>query len=134
MAFEGYLCKCGTTIVPAKFIEMGTYKSTPNMRFEKKALRDANVLLHRVTAKNTKSIFGWQVPSIDETEKAELLNIFKNAYTIELQRKLTAKYWNMEDGEYKIVDVYLADIEYTVNYHTNNNIFYKPFQIDFVQY
>lgn len=134
MAFQGYLIKCGTTEIPSKFINEKTFVATPNMRFEKKAQRDANVLLHRVTSPNVKQVISFQTTPMNEAEKTELLNIFKNAYTIEIQRKLPISYWNIENGEYKNANCYIADIEYTIRQHTDNDVFYEPFTVNFVEY
>lgn len=134
MAFQGYLLKCGTTQIPNKYINEKTFVATPNTRFETKAQRDANVLLHRVTSPNTKQVISFQTTPMNESEKTELLNIFKNAYTIEIQRKLPITYWNIESGEYKTATCYIADIEYTIRQITSTDVYYEPFTINFVEY
>ena len=134
MAFGGYLIKCGNTEIPSNFINEKTFVATPNMRFEKKAQRDANVLLHRVTSPNVKQVISFQTTPMNESEKSQLLTIFKNAYTIDIQRKLPITYWNIEDGAYKTITCYIADIEYTIRQITSNDVYYEPFTVNFIEY
>lgn len=134
MAFEGWLIKFGGTAVPNKYLEK--YKDTPNQRIELSAYRDETVMLHRETSPNYKSKIVIPIRKLYLGEKIVLKAIIDSGIISEVERKVSATYWNSEEMAYKSGVFYMPDIEYTISHVDERklNMVYEPFEIQLIEY
>ena len=134
MAFEGWLIKFGSTVLPNKYLEK--YKDKPNQRLELDASRDATVLLHRQTSPNYKTSLTVPIRELYLGEKIVLKAIIDAGMLNERERQVSVTYWNDEVMDYASGTFYIADIEYTIK-HVNErklDILYEPFEIQLTEY
>jgi hypothetical protein len=137
-AFKGYLLRATKTNTrfPAKYIEEGTWSSTPNQREEIKAYRDDNTRdLYRVTAKGKKSIFSFSTrPNLHLADKIVIQNFFyENESNVE-ERKINLEYWDDDNNTYKTGDFYRPNMPFKIIQYSNDDIIYDSFDFDFVEY
>lgn len=116
--FKGYLLKAGNSnkLFPHEYINIGTYKATPNQREEIEAYRDDYTRdLTRVTAEGmkTKIVFS-TAEDITLEQKIEIQDFFKSCMVDKKERKIYLTYWDDEDNIYETSYFYLPDIQYTV--------------------
>ena len=107
MAFSGYLIKVlGNTDaeVPLNCMKLDSYKATPSQRMESDAGRSVTGLLHRTTVAHTSSKIEFETPPMTNTEVQALLDIFRNRWSDEQQRRLDIEYYNEEEVQYQIGD------------------------------
>lgn len=129
MAFNGYLLKIGTSIFPSSFIQLDTYKSTPNQILDLDSYTDSNGILHRniLPARATKIEFNTPILTLDR--KMALQALLPSSRV-----KFTLQYWNDDTNSYKTGDFYIPDITYEIKRHTSNNIWYNPVRIAMIDY
>lgn len=134
MAFQGWLVKFGSTVLPNGYLEK--YKETPNQRVELSSYRDQAVLLHRETSPNFKSKIVIPIRKLYLGEKITLKAIVDSGIVNATERKVSVTYWNSEDMDYKTGTFYMPDIEYTISRIDPNrlNIVYEPFEIQLIEY
>ena len=134
--FEGYLLKAGNKKFPNKYIQWGSYSSTPNQREEIKAFRNDNTRdLIRKTAQGTKTSIVFTTKSrLSLSEKKEIQEFFTDHESNALERKITLTYWNDEENRYKEGSFYRPDITFVIRSITNNNIYYQGFDIELIEY
>lgn len=139
MAFNGYLIKAGGAngdVIPLDKIKLSSYKSSPNQRMETEAGRSVTGLLHRTTVEHTSTKIEFETPPMTNTERTALMGLIKRHFTNERERKLSIEYYNEEDDDYAIAEVYMPDIDYTilrVDTRTNT-VYYDSFRIAFIEY
>lgn len=136
--FNGYLLKAvaTNTIFPNKYLVYEGWDATPNQREEIKAIRDDNTRdLFRITAQGTKNSLTFTVKSgLHLADKIIIQKFFTDAEVNHLERKIELEYWNDEDNEYKTAYFYRPDIKFTMKKITKDDIIYKEFTIDLVEY
>lgn len=137
--FEGWLIKFGSVVLPNSFLLAEGWESTPNQRVELDAYRDSAVLLHRVTADNTKSKIKLNIREMTLQERIALNNVINIASlprADKKQRRVTCTYWNDEMLEYVTGVFYISDITYVI-YRVDEiekDIEYNPFTITLTEY
>lgn len=139
MAYAGYLIKLGGssgTILPMKYIAAESYSCTPNQRMESKATRSVTGLLHRTTVEHTASKIEFNTPPLTNADIGALNTLFQSAFTNALQRELKIYYYDMESDTYKIADVYMPDVQFTINRvdNVNNIVYYNSVRYAFIEY
>ena len=138
--FKGYLMKAGNsnTIFPHKYINISTYKATPNQREEIEAYRDDYTRdLHRLTADGMKSKITFStVENITLEEKIEIQDFFNSCMVDKKERKVYLTYWDDEDNIYETSYFYYPDIQYTINKldRENNTIIYATLDYSLTEY
>lgn len=136
--FRGYLLRAvaTNTIFNNHYILYETWNCTPNQREEIKAYRDDNTRdLYRITAQGTKTALSFTIKSgLHLSDKMAIQEFFTNAEINHLERKIQLEYWNDEDNEYKIAYFYRPDIKFTMRKVTDDDIIYKEFDIDLIEY
>lgn len=114
MAFEGYLLKFGSAILPNDFLGYDEYTSTPNQRTELESFRDLNNLLHRDTSPNVKTKIDFTTKPLFLHEKQALQAVFASGLIDKRQRKYNVTYWNDEENAYKTGVFYMPDADYKI--------------------
>lgn len=69
--YKGYLVMFGNTQLPNSFLTR--YRSTPDQRIEKKAWRDNNESLQRVTSPNFKTTLNLELRPLSQRERICLI-------------------------------------------------------------
>ena len=149
MAFAGYLLKYSYTsiggtytdvIFPHNYIQLESWKSTPNQREEIRAYRDENTRnLTRVTASGKKSIFSFKTrPNLHLVEKQAIQTFFTQG---EIrtggdanERKIKLTFWNEETNDYQTGWFYRPNMEFPIIKITNSDIIYGALDFSFVEY
>lgn len=139
MAYNGYLIKLGGssgTVLPLTYMRLESYSCTPNQRMEAKADRSITGLLQRTTVEHTATKIEFETPILTNAQAVALYSMISNHFTNNLERKLTIYYYDMETDSYKSGDVYVPDIQYTINRidNSNNIVYYNPIRIAFIEY
>lgn len=135
--FGGWLLKFGGQVFPHEYIKKGGWKSTPNQRLENDPWSDTKGYLHRdVMDHNRTKIEFETVDDLTLEEKIQCQNIINNAITNKAERKGKITYWNDETNTYEDAEVYIPDIDFTVNEidKKRNMIFYASIRIALIEY
>ena len=140
--FRGYLIKAVLTnqIFPLKYINEGSWSSTPKQREEIKAYRDDNTRdLTRITAEGMKSVFAFQTrKNLHLEDKIAIQNFFVSAENDHHQRRVTLQYWNDETNQYETADFYRPDMDFPIlriiDDGVNSDIIYGQLKLEFVEY
>ena len=139
MGYMGYLIKLGGSngsLLPLKYMAIGSYKCTPDQRMEAKATRSVTGLLHRTTVEHTASKIEFTTPVITNTDLNQLLQLFRQHFTNTLERKIKINYYDHETDSYKNADCYMPDTDYTISRidSETNIIYYEPVRFAFIEY
>ena len=125
----------GSMPLPNSFLKR--YVSTPDQRTEKKAWRDNNNNLQRVTSPNFKSTLKLEIRPLSQKEK-DLFNSIKGNGLIDVdQRKYSVRYWNLDTGVYGSGDFYVPDTEFAISHIADNDtgeMFYESFTLEKIDY
>lgn len=137
--FLGWLIKFGEVELPNSFILADGWESTPNQRVELDAYRDANVLLHRETAENSKTKMKLNIREMTLVERIafdKVIGLSELPNPDKKQRRVYVTYWNDETLTYTSGIFYISDTTYTIHYvdEENNDIEYNSFSITLVEY
>ena len=133
--YNGYLLKFGSTQLPNSFIN--EYVSTPNQRTEKKAWRDNNEALQRVTSPNFKTTLKVAIRAMSLGERDRLDSIKASGLTNATERKYQVTYWNLETSDYASGYFYIPDTEYSIQHIADNDhgeMYYKAFTLEMIEY
>lgn len=149
MAFAGYLLKYTYTptggtatdvFFPHKYIQLQSWKSTPNQREEIRAYRDENTRnLTRVTASGRKSVFSFKTrPNLHLAEKQEIQDFFTQGESRTGgnadERKIRLTFWNEESNSYQSGWFYRPNMEFPIIKITDSDIIYGVLDFSFVEY
>lgn len=88
--YKGYLVMFGNTQLPNSFLTR--YRSTPDQRIEKKAWRDNNESLQRVTSPNFKTTLNLELRPLSQREKDLFNSIKANGLQDATQKKYRVIY------------------------------------------
>lgn len=137
MAFAGYLLKLGGasgTVFPNDLILFDTYKITPNSRLDLDSKRDSTGTLHRTVLSHTATHLKFSLREMDLAEHDAILAIIHNTMSSTQERKVTVQYWDDEWSDYKTGTFYWPDMEFTIRYIQENNIFYGELELELIEY
>ena len=135
--FQGWLLKFGTQEFPQEFIKKSGWKSTPNQRLENDPWSDTKGYLHRdVLPHNRTKIEFETVDDLTLDEKIRIQNVMNSAITNKAERKGKITYWNDETNTYTNAEVYIPDIDFTINEIDKKRgmIFYDSIRIALIEY
>ncbi len=137
--FEGWLIKFGEVVLPNSYLLADGWESTPNQRMEADAYRDANMLLHRETSENFKSLITLNVREMTLEEMTAFKNVIGLATlpgSDKKERRVTVTYWNDETMMYATGTFYMPDIKYSIHYVDEEecDIEYNPFTVELIEY
>jgi len=140
--WKGYLIQARKTkddpweTFPMKYINETSYKTAPNQREEIKAYRNENTRdLTRVTAAGKKTEIAFETrENLHLKDKIKIQKFFTDNENNKSQRRITLRYWNEEDNEYKIGDFYRIDITFTIKKVSDTDIIYDKVAVDLIEY
>ena len=112
--YRGYLVMFGNTQLPNSFLTR--YRSTPDQRIEKKAWRDNNESLQRVTSPNFKTTLNLEIRPLSQGEKDLFNSIKANGLMDATQRKYRVTFWNLDTCEYGTGSFYIPDTEFAIDH------------------
>ena len=133
MAFSGYLIKFIKTnsLFPHRFIEHGTYKSTPLARSELKKYRDNNNTEHVVVSPNYKTKIEFSTYDLNLSQMQTLRSAVFSAIDNQQLRKIQLEYWDDELMDYRTAWFRMSDLTYPVDVIKPNDIKYNAIQFLF---
>jgi len=135
VAYANYLLKANGTEITPGYIQLDTYKVTPNQRLELSAERDTDGVLIRSTVSNRPTKIEFKTPSLTSTQMAALMTILTNAYSSVAERKLSLNYYVPDLNAYQTGNFYVPDIDYTIYRIVNSSTLqYDPTRIAFIEY
>ena len=133
--YRGYLVMFGNTQLPNSFLTR--YRSTPDQRIEKKAGRDNNESLQRVTSPNFKTTLNLELRPLSQREKDLFNSIKSNGLQDATQKKYRVTYWNLDTCVYGTGSFYIPDTEFAIDHIADNDIgemYYEKVTIEMIQY
>lgn len=133
--YKGYLVMFGNTQLPNSFLTR--YRSTPDQRIEKKAWRDNNESLQRVTSPNFKTTLNLEIRPLSQGEKDLFNSIKANGLMDATQRKYRVTFWNLDTCEYGTGSFYIPDTEFAIDHIADNDtgeMYYEKVTIEMIQY
>lgn len=134
MAYEGYLIKVGTYTVPFNYISAKSFKCGIKGQ-DLDSTRNANGIAQRDALENEAIKVEWDVPApIEENEVRKLMDAIQGQYIQKYEKKAPITAWMPEIGKYVVMDCYMPDVEYAVDYADERDISYESFRIAFIGY
>lgn len=139
MAYAGYLIKLGGsggTILPAKYIALDSYKSTPNQRMEAQATRSVTGILHRTTVEHKATKIEFTTPMLTNSDVRDLNNLLGSHFINALERKIVINYYDQETDSYRNATCYMPDVDYTINRidTATDTVYYDGIRYAFIEY
>lgn len=109
MAYNGYLLKIGSYVVPSKYIKAESYSSYVNMQ-DVDPWADADGLAHRTAVELKALKVEFETPPLmTRTQLNELLNGIQNNYISAKERTVNVTAYIPEYDDYVTQKAYLAD-------------------------
>lgn len=135
--FAGYLLKFGSKELPNKYIVWEGVTTSPDMRTEAEAWRNANNELQRSTyTKYTSKIEFNTREGLTDDDIAEMYKIMSTSLENEVEQKYKITYWDDKTGTYKSGSFYLSDPSFKIKKIVESppQIIYKSIRFAFIEY
>ena len=132
MAFDGYLIKVGSYILPNKYIQEKTYSAKVNT-IDEDSYNDNNGILHRNVIQKIPIVKANTV-SLSQAEVDAIMSSFRSNYSVANERKASVSVWIPELGKYVTQDMYLSDIDFVIDVIKDGVPMYEPFELRFNGY
>lgn len=127
--FKGYLLKnTAVGIIPNSFLQANGYSCTPNQQSDRNTYIDEEGLLHRDVLPHTSTKIEFNTPPLHLADKITFQKYFPSRTTVELE------YWNDETNDYETGTFYVPSIQFSYYMVRNNDIFYNPIRVAFIEY
>lgn len=134
MAYQGFLLQLGDYKVPHSFIKAESYKTTYNSQdLDSYVDNDGYLHMNRLAHFRPKVEFETP-PLLTETKKEILMSNIRRNYINADERRLNAKIWVPELGQYVEDEVYLSDTEYSIYGTYDEEIKYNQFRLAFISF
>ena len=135
MAYANSLLKAGGVEITLPYIQLASYKVSPNQRLETSAERDTDGLLVRATLSHTPSKIEFTTPALVSSDVEALMSILSTAYTTAAERKLSLNYYVPDLDAYQTGNFYVPDITFTIYREISSTVLqYEPIRIAFIEY
>lgn len=132
MAFENYLVKVGTYSIPLKYVKEKSYKAKVNT-LDLDSHNDANGILHRTVIQKI-PVVTIQTLELTESEWNAIWRGMSQNFSIADERRASVSVWVPEWGRYVTQDMYLSDMEITIQEIVNGTIKYNSIQLSWKGY
>lgn len=133
MAYQGYLVKIGTYIVPFEWIVAKTFKQTLYGQ-DLGSYNDANGHLQRDALEERVPKVEWNTPECSDSTFENLMSNIRANYTNTTEKKVSATVWVQELNSYVTQEMYLADVSFTINYADEHEVQYDKVRLGFIGY
>lgn len=133
MSYQGYLVKVGNYKIPNDFISAETYVAYKSVQ-DLDSYRDANGHLHREALSHVPCKAEFETPSLTASEFAKTMQGIKSNFTNSLEKKASVTIFIPEDNDYITQDMYMPDINVTIDSVLNGDLLYKPVRLAFIGY
>lgn len=135
MAFNGYLLSLNGTQFPLSYMNWESYKVVPNRRTDLNSAQNANGELVRYVVEHTRSTIEFETRPMWNADVDAMMRLIRNAYSNELEKKVSITYFCPDINDYKTGDFYLSpNTEFQILKIENNKLKYKPIKLYFVEY
>lgn len=134
MAYSGFLIRAGEYQIPIEYISCQTYKVTRSVQ-DLNSYRDSNGELHREALEHTLEKVEFEtVPRLYGDEMEKLIKGISDNYIIPGERKVLATVFIPELNDYVTREMYVPDIQFTIDDATSTDIWYGSSKISFIAY
>lgn len=127
MEFKGYLLKINDMIVPNKFINITTYKATPNRKRKLDEFLDGDGVRREAFYPHQYTSIEFETNGMLMDGKTEFIAYFQTP-------QLTVEYWNDKKAIYETGLFSYDDLDFQMYKVRGNNIIYKPLFIMLTEY
>lgn len=118
-----------------KYIELDSYKITPNARLDMDSFTDANGVLHRGALEHTKSKVEFSLLELSQSEMQEVMEGLTSNYIDYKQRDATCTYFDPENNGTKTGHFYLdSNLQLTIKEIRDGEFIYNKTTLKFVEY
>ena len=134
--YDGYLLKIGSWTFPHRYIQVGTYKCTPNQHMDLDSNRNTLGDLNRGVMLHTKTKIEFKTTPMQMDEQITLMGNMMAAWIAagaELEQECDVEYYNPRTNTYDTAHVYFPDIPWEINDANATNIYYGPTRIAFTE-
>ena len=126
MAFQGYYIKFAGVQLPNKYVN--NYKCTPDRRTDKNSGINSTGVLKRKILPHKRTGATFNTGIITDTDIPYLKSIFSG------RDNITFECWDPSTLTYKTGTCYLPDIEFEVLLMENNINYYRPVNLELIEY
>ena len=134
MAYSGFLIRAGEYQIPIEYISCQTYKVIRSIQ-DLNSYRDSNGELHREALEHTLEKVEFEtVPRLYGDEMEKLIKGISDNYIIPGERKVLATVFIPELNDYVTREMYVPDIQFTIDDATSTDIWYGSSKISFIAY
>lgn len=135
MAYQGYLIKVGSYIIPTdKYVKADSYSVTRIVQ-DLDSARDANGILHRTALSHVPHKIEFETPAmLTNTDMADLFGNIRRNYLIAEERKLMVTAYIPELDDYVTQEMYMPDTQFTIYGNYQNKITYNAVRLAFIGY
>lgn len=147
MSFKGYLINIGNNPTSTSeqlennVMHFERYIIAQSYHVSKKPLdldskRDGDGILRRNVLEHVPYTISFNLRKLNNHEVQDFMNHVRNSFTLAKERKLNLNFYNPEDDDYKTIEVYLVDPDFTIDHidEEHNEIRYRETQIKFIGY
>jgi len=136
MAFQGYLIKVGTYIIPFKYIKFDSYSVFMSIT-DLDSYRDAYGVLHRNALEHRPNKVEFETPAMLTNEEfATLMSNIRSQYTVASERKASVTVYIPELDNYITQDMYMPDIKPSIYRYNSKlgSLQYNSIRLAFIGY
>lgn len=138
MAYQGFLIKVGEYTIPLNMIQYDSYKPYISVQ-DLDSYSDANGHLHRNVVRGFHSDAPAKVEfntrnNITNDKLAEFLFMIHSQFTNVAERKSTVTMFIPEYNDYVTQEMYMPDVQPTINRIIDGVIYYDPIRLAFIGY
>lgn len=134
MAYNGYLIKVGSYVIPLKYIRAESYNVT-NYGQDLDSYQDTDGILHRTALSHQAPKVEFETRNmLDDNQLWELLSNIEAQYTNKVEKKATVEVYVPELHKYITNDMYMADFKPQIYLADNKIIKYMSTRMAFISY
>ncbi len=134
MAYQGYLIKVGSYIIPTGIIKADSYYAYLNSQ-DLDSYRDADGVLHRTALPHFVGKVEFNTADmLTNTEFAEFMRNIRANYINETERRVSATMYIPELDDYITQNMYMSDIKPQMYFADKNVIKYRSVRFAFIGY
>lgn len=134
MAYQGYLLKVGSYVIPTSIMKAESYKALYST-LDLDSTRLANGKLNRdVLAHHVGKVEFETLPLLDNTQMSNIMLGIRNSYIDVNEKSANVTFYVPEIDDYITQKMYVPDINFTMYLANSNKIQYEPVRLAFIGY